>query len=78
MDWRQGADDRSKGGDNGDVKRHFIPLLISTGNEVYSDVDVDVDVVPASTWPCATLCFCTFQECFPADSSPKLNTKPPL
>lgn len=60
IDWRQGVDDRIKGGDNGDVKRRFIPLSISTGDEVYSGVDVDV--IPASTWPCVTLCFCTFQE----------------
>lgn len=76
IDWRQGVDDRIKGGDNGDAKRHFIPHLISTGNEIYSGVDVDV--VPAWTWPCVTLCFCTFQECFLIDLIPKLNIKTPL
>lgn len=40
IDRRQAIVERIKGGDNDGVKRHFIPLLISTGNEIYSGVAV--------------------------------------
>lgn len=59
-----------KGGDYGDVKRHFIPLLISKGDEVDSGVGV-------VQLPRGRVLRCVFVH-FQNDLIPKLNTKTPL